>query len=69
MSVDDPLRQAELGPALDADHFAGEAYADVSHFWSDLFGVTLHAWGESRHVHHRLVRGNPNAERGHDHEH
>jgi hypothetical protein len=24
-----------------------------------LFDVTLHAWGESRHVHHRLVRGNP----------
>jgi 3-phenylpropionate/trans-cinnamate dioxygenase ferredoxin reductase subunit len=41
---------------------ANEAYADVSHFWSDLFDVTLHAWGESRHVHHRLVRGNSSAE-------
>jgi 3-phenylpropionate/trans-cinnamate dioxygenase ferredoxin reductase subunit len=38
---------------------ADEPYADVSHFWTELFGVTLHAWGESRHVHHRLVRGNP----------
>ena len=41
---------------------ANEAYADVSHFWSELFGVTLNAWGESRHVHHRLVRGNPSPE-------
>jgi 3-phenylpropionate/trans-cinnamate dioxygenase ferredoxin reductase subunit len=41
---------------------ANEAYADVSHFWSDLFDVTLNAWGESRHVHHRLVRGNPSPE-------
>jgi 3-phenylpropionate/trans-cinnamate dioxygenase ferredoxin reductase subunit len=38
---------------------ANEPYNDVSHFWSELFDVTLHAWGESRHVHHRLVRGNP----------
>jgi NADPH-dependent 2,4-dienoyl-CoA reductase/sulfur reductase-like enzyme len=41
---------------------ANESYADVSHFWSDLFDVTLNAWGESRHVHHRLVRGNPSPE-------
>jgi 3-phenylpropionate/trans-cinnamate dioxygenase ferredoxin reductase subunit len=41
---------------------AREAYADVSHFWSELFDVTLHAWGDSRHVHHRLVRGNPSPE-------
>ena len=41
---------------------ANEVYADVSHFWSELFEVTLDAWGESRHVHHRLVRGNPSPE-------
>jgi 3-phenylpropionate/trans-cinnamate dioxygenase ferredoxin reductase subunit len=41
---------------------ANEPYADVSHFWTELFGVTLDAWGESRHVHHRLVRGNPGAD-------
>jgi len=41
---------------------ANEAYDDVSSFWSDLFDITLQAWGESRHVHHRLVRGNPSPE-------
>jgi len=41
---------------------ANEAYDDVSSFWSDLFEITLQAWGESRHVHHRLVRGNPSPE-------
>jgi NADPH-dependent 2,4-dienoyl-CoA reductase/sulfur reductase-like enzyme len=41
---------------------ADEAYADVSHFWSEIFGVGLDAWGESRHVHHRLVRGNTSPE-------
>ena len=41
---------------------ANEAYADVSHFWSEIFGVGLDAWGESRHVHHRLVRGNTSPE-------
>jgi len=41
---------------------ADEAYADVSHFWSELFDVTLNVWGESRHVHHRFVRGNTNSE-------
>jgi len=38
------------------------AYSEVSHFWCDLFDVTLNAWGDSRHVHHRLVRGNPSPE-------
>jgi 3-phenylpropionate/trans-cinnamate dioxygenase ferredoxin reductase subunit len=37
---------------------ASEAYADVNSFWSDLFDARVRAWGESRHVHHRLVRGN-----------
>jgi hypothetical protein len=41
---------------------AHEVYDDVSSFWSDLFDITLQAWGESRHVHHRLVRGNPSPE-------
>ena len=41
---------------------ANEAYADVSHFGSELFGARLDAWGESRHVHHRLVRGNTSPE-------
>jgi NADPH-dependent 2,4-dienoyl-CoA reductase/sulfur reductase-like enzyme len=41
---------------------AGEAYTDVSHFWTEIFDVTLDAWGESRHVHHRLVRGNTSPE-------
>jgi NADPH-dependent 2,4-dienoyl-CoA reductase/sulfur reductase-like enzyme len=50
--------------ALAGRNMAGarEAYADVSHFWSEMFGLTLHAWGESRHVHHRLVRGNASPE-------
>jgi NADPH-dependent 2,4-dienoyl-CoA reductase/sulfur reductase-like enzyme len=45
--------------ALAGRNMAGarEAYADVSHFWSELFDARLDAWGESRHVHHRLVRG------------
>jgi hypothetical protein len=37
---------------------AAEAYAEVNSFWSDLFDARVRAWGESRHVHHRLVRGN-----------
>jgi 3-phenylpropionate/trans-cinnamate dioxygenase ferredoxin reductase subunit len=41
---------------------ANEPYSDVSHFWTTLFDVSLDAWGESRHVHHRLVRGNPSTE-------
>lgn len=41
---------------------ATEIYAEVSHFSSEIFDATLHVWGESRHVHHRLVRGNPMAE-------
>jgi 3-phenylpropionate/trans-cinnamate dioxygenase ferredoxin reductase subunit len=41
---------------------AHEAYSEVSHFWSELFDATLQVWGESRHVHHRLVRGNPSPE-------
>lgn len=41
---------------------ADEPYADVNTFWSDLLDARVRAWGESRHVHHRLVRGGGTAD-------
>jgi NADPH-dependent 2,4-dienoyl-CoA reductase/sulfur reductase-like enzyme len=37
---------------------ANEPYADVNTFWSDLLDARVRAWGDARHVHRRLVRGN-----------
>jgi NADPH-dependent 2,4-dienoyl-CoA reductase/sulfur reductase-like enzyme len=60
----DHFDSAKAVGALAGRNMAGaaEAYAGVNHFWTELFDVTLHAWGDSRHVHHRLVRGNPSPE-------
>jgi 3-phenylpropionate/trans-cinnamate dioxygenase ferredoxin reductase subunit len=60
----DHFDSAAVVGALAGRNMAGanEAYADVSHFSSELFGLRLDAWGESRHVHHRLVRGNTSPE-------
>jgi NTE family protein len=33
------------------------AYDTVSYFFSDVFDLSLSAWGESKIVHHRLLRG------------
>jgi 3-phenylpropionate/trans-cinnamate dioxygenase ferredoxin reductase subunit len=38
-------------------HGAWRDYDTVSHFDTHLFDLHLHAWGEPRLVHHRLVRG------------
>ncbi len=39
---------------------ANEAYNHVSFFFSEVFDLSLHAWGESRRVERRLIRGLPN---------
>ncbi len=43
-------------------NMAGEdaPYDAVNYFFSDVFELSLSAWGESRHVARRLLRGNPN---------
>jgi NADPH-dependent 2,4-dienoyl-CoA reductase/sulfur reductase-like enzyme len=42
---------------------AGQTYECASSFFSDVFDWSLNAWGESRLVDRRLVRGTPNVER------
>jgi NAD(P)H-nitrite reductase large subunit len=37
-------------------------YDAVSHFSSDTFGLHLSAWGESRHIDHRILRGAPSGD-------
>jgi 3-phenylpropionate/trans-cinnamate dioxygenase ferredoxin reductase subunit len=37
-----------------------EPYRAVNNFFSDVFELSLNAWGESRHVERRLHRGTPN---------
>jgi 3-phenylpropionate/trans-cinnamate dioxygenase ferredoxin reductase subunit len=51
---------ATLG-ALAGRNMAGadEAYADVNHHDTEIFGARVDIWGESRHVHHHLLRGGP----------
>src|SRR5439155_15461019 len=39
---------------------ADKAYDAVNYFFSDVFDLSLSAWGESRFVDHRLMRGTPN---------
>jgi len=41
---------------------ADEAYNAVSHFTSEVCGLTISVWGESRLVDRRLVRGTPKVE-------
>ena len=39
-----------------------ESYSVVNHFFSDVFDLSLNAWGDSRHIDRRLLRGTPNVE-------
>ena len=50
--------------AIAGAHMAGDSsarYDVVNTFFSEVFNdeLKLHAWGESRFVHHRLIRGTP----------
>ncbi len=38
-------------------------YDGVNYFFSDVFDLSLSAWGEARLVDHRFIRGNPNPDR------
>ena len=38
---------------------ANETYADVNHHDTEIFASRVDIWGESRHVHHHLLRGGP----------
>lgn len=40
------------------------AYDEVTHFTSEVAGLTVHVWGESRFVSHRLMRGNALCDEG-----
>lgn len=40
-------------------------YEAVTHFTSEIAGLTVHVWGDGRFVHHRLLRGNARADDGH----
>ncbi|MGN6726753.1 MAG: NAD(P)/FAD-dependent oxidoreductase [Tepidisphaeraceae bacterium] len=37
---------------------AAAVFESVTHFTSEVAGQTVHAWGDGRWVHHRLIRGN-----------
>lgn len=39
-----------------------EAYSSVNYFFSDVFDLSLSAWGDSRHIDRRLLRGTPKVE-------
>lgn len=39
-----------------------EPYSAVNYFFSDVFDLSLSAWGDSRHIDRRLLRGTPNVE-------
>lgn len=39
-------------------------YDGVTHFTSEVAGLTVHVWGDSRFVHHRLIRGNVLSDNG-----
>jgi NADPH-dependent 2,4-dienoyl-CoA reductase/sulfur reductase-like enzyme len=41
---------------------ADQPYQAVNYFFSDVFSLSLSAWGEARLVEHRLLRGTPNVE-------
>ncbi|MGC4030669.1 MAG: FAD-dependent oxidoreductase [Tepidisphaeraceae bacterium] len=41
------------------------AYDSVTHFTSEVAGLTVHVWGEARFVDHRLLRGNALSDDGH----
>ncbi|HYE19794.1 MAG TPA: FAD-dependent oxidoreductase [Tepidisphaeraceae bacterium] len=52
--------------ALAGRNMAGatEAYDQVNHYSTEVFGAPVSVYGESRHVHHRLVRGAASADNG-----
>ena len=39
-----------------------EAYSAVNYFFSDVFDLSLGAWGDARHLDRRLIRGTPNVD-------
>ena len=39
-----------------------ESYSTVNYFFSDVFDLSLSAWGDSRHIDRRLLRGMPNVD-------
>lgn len=39
-----------------------ESYSTVNYFFSDVFDLSLSAWGDSRHIDRRLLRGTPNVD-------
>jgi NADPH-dependent 2,4-dienoyl-CoA reductase/sulfur reductase-like enzyme len=39
-----------------------ESYSTVNYFFSDIFELSLSAWGDSRHIDRRLLRGTPNVD-------
>ena len=39
-----------------------EPYSAVNYFFSDVFELSLSAWGDSRHIDRRLLRGTPNVD-------
>lgn len=39
-----------------------ESYSSVNYFFSDVFDLSLSAWGDSRHIDRRLLRGTPKVE-------
>jgi 3-phenylpropionate/trans-cinnamate dioxygenase ferredoxin reductase subunit len=57
----DHWNSARLTGAIAGANMAGgnEAYNSVNSFQSQVFDLTLNAWGEGRFVHHRLLRGAP----------
>ena len=50
--------------ALAGRNMAGakEPYSAVNNFFSDVFELSLNAWGDSRHIDRRLLRGAPNVD-------
>jgi 3-phenylpropionate/trans-cinnamate dioxygenase ferredoxin reductase subunit len=54
---------AQVTGALAGRNMAGEdaPYAAVNYFFSDVFDLALSAWGESRSVARRLIRGTTHA--------
>jgi 3-phenylpropionate/trans-cinnamate dioxygenase ferredoxin reductase component len=58
----DHSESAAIMGALAGRNMAGadEPYADVNHFETVVFGAKVDVWGESRHVHHHLLRGSAN---------
>jgi 3-phenylpropionate/trans-cinnamate dioxygenase ferredoxin reductase subunit len=57
---------ARVTGAIAGANMAGDgtvSYDGVNYFFSDVFDISLWAWGEARLVHHRIVRGTPTLER------